>query len=140
FDRHIYNGKRLSASYAYLDPAKHRANLDIETLAFVTKINLEGNKATGVTYRRGKHYKSVTAEKIVLAGGAINTTKLLQLSGVGEKEHIESLGIDTVVDLPGVEENLQYHLEAYIQHACPKPVTEQSSINKFKMPSIGLQW
>src|SRR5699024_5895931 len=54
FDRHIYNGKRLSASHAYLDPAKHRANLDIETLAFVTKINFEGNKAMGVTYRRGK--------------------------------------------------------------------------------------
>src|SRR5699024_11419805 len=78
FDRHIYNGKRLSASHAYLDPAKHRANLDIETLAFVTKINFEGNKATGVTYRRGKHYKTVTAEKIVLAGGAINTPQLLQ--------------------------------------------------------------
>lgn len=140
FDRHIYNGKRLSASHAYLDPAKHRANLDIETLAFVTKINFEGKKATGVTYRRGKHYKTVTAEKIVLAGGAINTPQLLQLSGVGDKEHLESLGIDTVVDLPGVGENLQDHLEAYIQHACPKPVTEQPSLNKFKMPWIGLQW
>src|SRR5699024_7423311 len=134
FDRHIYNGKRLSASHAYLDPAKHRANLDIETLAFVTKINFEGKKATGVTYRRGKHYKTVTAVKIVLAGGAINTPQLLQLSGVGDKEHLESIGIDTVVDLPGVGDNLQDHLEAYIQHACPMPVTEQPSLNKFKIP------
>src|SRR5699024_12551300 len=78
----LFRSKRLSASHAYLDPAKHRANLDIETLAFVTKINFEGKKATGVTYRRGKHYKTVTAEKIVLAGGAINTPQLLQLSGV----------------------------------------------------------
>src|SRR5699024_12854025 len=99
------------------DEVKHSANCDIETLAFVSKINFESKKATGVTHRSGKHYKTVTAEKIVLAGGAINTPQLLQLSGVGDKEHLESLGIDTVVDLPGVGENLQDHLEAYIQHA-----------------------
>src|SRR5699024_7146747 len=125
---------RLSASHAYLDPAKHRANLDIETLAFVTKINFEGKKATGVTYRRGKHYKTVTAEKIVLAGGEINTLQLLQLSGVGDKEHVVSDCIDTGVDSPGAGDNVQYHLEDYIQHACPKPDTEQPSLNKFKMP------
>lgn len=140
FDRHIYKGKRLSASHAYLDPAKHRENLHIETLAFVTKINFEGTRATGVTYRRGKNFKNVTGNEIVLAGGAINTPQLLQLSGVGDAKHLESLDIETVIDLPGVGENLQDHLEVYIQHACPKPVTEQPSLNKFKMPLIGLQW
>ncbi len=140
FDRHIYKGKRLSASHAYLDPIKNRKNLTIETLAFVTKINFEGTKATGVTYRRGKKLIHVSGSEIVLAGGAINTPQLLQLSGVGDAEHLNSLGIDTVVDLPGVGENLQDHLEVYIQHSCPKPVTEQPSLNKFKMPWIGLQW
>ena len=140
FDRHIYNGKRLSAAHAYLDPAKKRSNLDIETLAFVTKINFEGKKATGVTYRRGKHFKEVTGDEIVLAGGAINTPQLLQLSGVGDAKHLNSLGIETVVDLPGVGENLQDHLEVYIQHSCPQPITLQPSLNKFKMPWIGLQW
>src|SRR5699024_2079413 len=131
FDRHIYNGKRLSAAHAYLNPAKKRSNLDIETLAFVTKINFEGKKATGVTYRRGKHFKEVTGDEIVLAGGAINTPQLLQLSGVGDAKHLNSLGIETVVDLPGVGENLQDHLEVYIQHSCPQPITLQPSLNKF---------
>ncbi|HLR51625.1 MAG TPA: choline dehydrogenase [Candidatus Avamphibacillus sp.] len=140
FDRHIYNGKRLSASHAYLDPAKKRDNLDIETLAFVTKINFNGTKATGVTYRRGKHLKQVHGEEIVLAGGAINTPQLLQLSGVGDVEHLRSLGIKPIVNLPGVGENLQDHLEVYIQHSCPLPVSEQPSLNKLKMPWIGLQW
>src|SRR5699024_12282877 len=71
FDRHIYNGKRLSASHAYLDQAKHRANLDIETLAFVTKINFEGNKATSVTYRSDKHYKTVKHQKLIHDGDVI---------------------------------------------------------------------
>lgn len=140
FDRHIYKGKRLSASHAYLDPIKKRENLDIETLAFVTKINFEGTKATGVTYRRGKQLKQVYGDEIVLAGGAINTPQLLQLSGVGDAEHLNNLGIDPVINLPGVGENLQDHLEVYIQHSCPKPVTQQPSLNKFKMPWIGLQW
>src|SRR5699024_9558086 len=130
----------LSASHAYLDPAKKRDNLDIETLAFVTKINFNGTKATGVTYRRGKHLKQVHGEEIVLAGGAINTPQLLQLSGVGDVEHLRSLGIKPIVNLPGVGENLQDHLEVYIQHSCPLPVSEQPSLNKLKMPWIGLQW
>jgi len=140
FDRHIYNGKRLSTSHAYLDPVKKRDNLDIETLAFVTKINFEGTKAKSVTYRRGKELKEVYGEEIVLAGGAINTPQLLQLSGVGDAEFLKELNIDPVVHLPGVGENLQDHLEVYIQHACPLPVSEQPSLNKLKMPWIGLQW
>lgn len=140
FDRHIYNGTRLSASHAYLKPARSRDNLDIETLAFVTNINFNGTKASGVTYRRGKQLKQVQGHEIVLAGGAINTPQLLQLSGVGDADHLRGLGIDPVVNLPGVGENLQDHLEAYIQHECPLPVSEQPSLNKAKMPWIGLQW
>ncbi|MEI3609730.1 choline dehydrogenase [Pseudogracilibacillus sp. SO10305] len=140
FDRHIYKGKRLSTSHAYLDPAKNRENLDIETLAFVTKINFEGTKATSVSYRRGSKMKKVYGNEIILAGGAINTPQILQLSGVGEAEHLKSLGIKPVIDLPGVGENLQDHLEVYIQYECPQPVSEMPSLNKFKMPFIGLQW
>lgn len=76
----------------------------------------------------------------MLAGGAINTPQLLQLSGVGDAEHLKSLGIEPVVDLPGVGENLQDHLEAYIQYSCPEPVSMQPSLNKLRMPWIGLQW
>src|SRR5699024_5290030 len=105
FDRHIYNGKRLSASHAYLYPAKQRENLDIETLAMVTKINFEGTKAKSVTYRRGKKLKEVYGEEIVHAGGTTITPQALQLSCIGDTEQLNSLGIDPRVNLPGVGEN-----------------------------------
>ena len=140
FDRHIVNGQRLSTSHAYLRPNMHRENLHVETRAFVTKINFEGTRAKGVNFKKGKKEYIIEAGEVVLAGGAFNTPQLLQLSGVGDAEHLRSLDIDPVVDLPGVGENLQDHLEVYIQHACPQPVSEQPSLNKAKMPFIGLEW
>lgn len=140
FDRHIYNGRRVSASRAYLRPAMKRENLTVLTGAFVTGIVMDGNTATGIKYTKRGEEHIVPAGEVILSGGAINTPQLLQLSGIGEKEHLQSLGIDPVVDLPGVGENLQDHLEAYIQYSCPLPVSEMPSLNKLKMPWIGLQW
>jgi len=140
FDRHIYKGRRLSASRAYLDPIKKRPNLTILTRAFVTNVNFKGTKATGVTYERNRKTHQVEAENVILVGGAFNTPQLLQLSGIGDADYLKSLGIDPIVHLPGVGENLQDHLEVYIQHACPQPVSEQPSLNKLRMPWIGLQW
>lgn len=140
FDRHIYNGRRLSASRAYLHPYKNRQNLTVKTRAFVIGIDFDGTKAKGVTYRRNGKMHQVEAGEVILAGGAINTPQLLQLSGVGDADYLRTLGIDPVVNLPGVGENLQDHLEVYIQHTCPEPVSEQPSLNKFKMPFLGLQW
>src|SRR5699024_2660914 len=140
FDRHIYNGRRVSASRAYLRPAMKRENLTVLTGAFVTGIVRDGNTATGIKYTKRGEEHIVPAGEVIVSGGAINTPQLLQLSGIGEKEHLQSLGIDPVVDLPGVGENLQDHLEAYIQYSCPLPVSEMPSLNKLKMPWIGLQW
>lgn len=140
FDRHIYNGRRLSASRAYLHPYKNRKNLNVTTRAFVIGIDFDGTKAKGVTYQKNGKTHQVEADEVVLAGGAINTPQLLQLSGVGDAEHLKSLGIEPVLHLPGVGENLQDHLETYIQYACPEPVSEQPSLNKLKMPFLGLQW
>lgn len=140
FDRHIYNGRRLSTSRAYLHPFKHRKNLTVKTRAFVVGIDFDGTRAKGVTYQRNGKEHQVEAGEVVLAGGAMNTPQLLQLSGVGDAEYLRTLGIEPVVDLPGVGENLQDHLEVYIQHACPEPVSEQPSLNKLKMPFLGLQW
>ncbi|MCR6097743.1 choline dehydrogenase [Salipaludibacillus agaradhaerens] len=140
FDKHVYKGRRLSASRAYLHPAMKRQNLTVQTRAFVASIDFDGNRAKGVTYQRNGKTHQVNAGEVILAGGAINTPQLLQLSGVGDAEHLRSLGINPVVDLPGVGENLQDHLEAYIQYSCPKPVSEQPNLNKLRMPWIGLQW
>ncbi|MRH44891.1 choline dehydrogenase [Aquibacillus halophilus] len=140
FDKHVFKGRRLSASRAYLHPNMERKNLTVETRAFVTSIDFNGTRASGVTYQRNGKTHQVAAGEVVLAGGSINTPQLLQLSGVGDAEHLRSVGIEPVVDLPGVGENLQDHLEAYIQYSCPLPVSEQPNLNKAKMPWIGLQW
>ncbi|WP_090927396.1 choline dehydrogenase [Salibacterium qingdaonense] len=140
FDKHVYKGRRMSVSRAYLHPVMKRSNLTVKTRAFVSSINFNGTTAESVTYRRNKTTHHVSAGEVILAGGAINTPQLLQLSGVGESEHLRSLGIEPVADLPGVGENLQDHLEAYIQYSCPKPVSEQPNLKKSRMPWIGLQW
>ncbi|MDN4526416.1 choline dehydrogenase [Fictibacillus fluitans] len=140
FDKHVYKGQRLSASRAYLHPAMKRENLTVLTRAFVKNIDFEGRKAKGLTYQRNGQTHQVKAGEVILSGGAINTPQLLQLSGVGNAEHLSSLGIKPVVNLPGVGENLQDHLEVYVQHACPLPVSEQPNLSKMRMPWIGLQW
>ena len=140
FDSQIHNGRRVSASTAYLRPAMKRKNLTVQTRAFVTEINYEGRKATGVTYKKNGKKHTVGAGEVILCGGAFNTPQLLQLSGIGDSEHLNSLGIETRVHLPGVGENFEDHLEVYVQHASSKPVSQQPSLNKLKMPFIGLQW
>ncbi|TAA71681.1 choline dehydrogenase [Planococcus salinarum] len=140
FDKHVYKGRRLSASRAYLHPAMTRQNLTVKTRAFVASIDFEGTRAKGVTYSQNGKMHQVNAGEVILSGGAINTPQLLQLSGVGDAKHLRSLGIEPVVDLPGVGENLQDHLEVYIQHSCPLPVSQQPSLSKARMPWIGLQW
>lgn len=140
FDKHVYKGRRFSPSRAYLHPVMGRQNLTVKTRAFVTGIDFNGRRANGVTYRRNGKTHYVTAGEVILSGGAINTPQLLQLSGVGDADYLHSLGIKPVVHLPGVGENLQDHLEVYIQHACPLPVSEQPNLKKRRMPWIGLQW
>jgi choline dehydrogenase len=137
FDRNIHQGKRYSSSKAYFHPIKSRKNLTLLTKTMVTKILFEKNKAVGVDCgSKGKFF----AKDIILSGGAINSPQLLQLSGIGEAKHLESVGIKPIVDLPGVGENLQDHLEVYIQHACKKPVSMNPSMKNWRKPFIGLQW
>jgi len=141
FDRNIYRGRRWSASRAYLDPVKARKNLRIETYAFATKVTFEGNRAVGVDYTRGGRLRrSVRAGEVVLCGGAINTPQLLQLSGVGDKGLLEQQGVDVVHHLPGVGENLQDHLEVYIQYASKQPVSIAPGLRYRERPKIGYQW
>ncbi|UOQ44323.1 choline dehydrogenase [Halobacillus salinarum] len=140
FDKHVYKGRRMSASRAYLHPAMKRRNLTVKTRAFVQHIDIDGDTARGLTYKRNGKEHYVKAGEVILSGGAINTPQLLQISGVGDPEHLRSVGVTPKVNLPGVGENLQDHLEVYVQHSCPLPVSEQPNLNKARMPLIGLQW
>ncbi len=141
FDRNIHRGRRLSAARAYLHPVRKRPNLTIRTRAQATKILFEGRTAVGVAYRTGRgRPQTVGGGEIILCGGAINSPQLLQLSGVGHGAELARLGIPVVVDLPGVGENLQDHLEAYIQHGCARPVSMYPALQWWNRPWIGFQW
>jgi len=141
FDRNVHRGRRLSASRAYLHPVRGRDNLRVETLATATRIRFQGRRAVGVDYvRAGRLHRSVTAGEVILCGGAINTPQLLQLSGVGRADHLRRLGIDVVTDLPGVGDNLQDHLEVYVQHASRQPVSIAPGMRWRHRPRIGAEW
>jgi choline dehydrogenase len=141
FDRNIHKGRRLSAAGAYLHPVMDRANLEVVTRAMVSKVLFEGKTAVGVEYRRGRRgAQQVRATTVILAGGAINSPQLLQLSGVGNAAELSELGIDVVHDLPGVGENMQDHLEVYIQYACKQKVTMQRYLKHRYKPWIGANW
>jgi choline dehydrogenase len=141
FDRNIRRARRLSAARAYLHPVMKRPNLTVTTRAFVTRILFDGTRSIGVEYRRrgGSAMKAVGGE-VILAGGAINSPQLLQLSGVGRAALLESLGVPVVHDLPGVGEHLQDHLEIYVQHRSLKPVSMQPALANWRKPWIGFQW
>jgi choline dehydrogenase len=140
FDRNIHNGRRLSAARAYLHPVKNRPNLTVHCLAHVNKVLFEGKRAVGVEYRRLGRTQTVRANEVVLCGGAINTPQLLQLSGVGNARELGALGIEAVEDLPGVGENLQDHLEVYVQHGSKQPVSLNPALKWRNRPLIGLKW
>ena len=141
FDRNIRRGRRWSASRAYLHPIMDRKNLEVETKVFVTKILFEGKKAVGVEVIRSRgQVEKIFGDEIILCGGSINSPQLLQLSGVGNAKELEALGISVVHDLPGVGENLQDHLEVYVQHACTQPVSVYPALKWYNKPWVGLMW
>src|ERR1700754_713822 len=136
FDRNIRRGRRWSAARAYLHPVMRRPNLKVITRQAVHRIVFEGTRAVGVELRGGV----VGGDEIILCGGAINSPQLLQLSGVGNARELSALGVKVVEDLPGVGENLQDHLEVYVQHACTQPVSAQPALKWRNRPWVGAQW
>jgi choline dehydrogenase len=152
FDRTIRHGRRLSAARAYVHPIQRaRKNLTVQCLSLVHRVIFEGTRAVGVEYTRslpfggrlgriGSGLRRVRAGEVILSGGAINTPQLLQLSGIGNAGELGALDIPVVADLPGVGENLQDHLEVYIQHASKQPVSLAPALKLRNRPAIGLQW
>jgi choline dehydrogenase len=113
----------------------------VVTRAQVTRVLFEGTRAVGVEWTRGRRgAERARAAEVILCGGAINSPQLLQLSGVGAAEELRALGIDVVADVPGVGENLQDHLEVYIQHAASQPVTMAPYFRMRNRPRVGIEW
>jgi choline dehydrogenase len=140
FDRTIHRGRRLSAARAYLHPVLSRPNLELRCRALVTRVLFQGRRAVGVEVARRGRTERVRAGEVILCGGAINSPQLLQLSGVGDGDELRRLGIDVVCHLPGVGENLQDHLEVYVQYACKRPVSVAPAYRRRARLRVGLQW
>lgn len=140
-DMSVKNGVRSSTANAYLKPAMSRPNLAVETHALTTRILIEGKRATGVEYKKGGQLHQVTATReVILSAGAIGSPQILMLSGIGPAGHLQEMGIEVKHDLPGVGENLQDHLEVWVQQACTQPVSLASKLNPFSKFLIGAQW
>ena len=108
---------RGSTARTFLAAAKGRANLRVETNALATRLVFEGKRCTGVAFSQHGAVREVkAAREVILCGGAVNSPHLLQISGVGPAEHLMSIGVEVVHDLPGVGANLQDHYVSRISH------------------------
>ena len=140
FDRTTYRGRRWNAARAYVHPVKNRRNLKVRCRTTATRILFKGRRAVGVEYRRGKRLEKAYGAEVICCGGAVNSPQLLQLSGIGNAAELSELGIRVAADLPGVGENLQDHLELYVQYACKQPVSMYPALKWYNQPWIGLKW
>ena len=139
-ERTIWQGKRFSAADAYLKPALSRDNLSL-LRALATRVILRGGRAVGIEVERNGKSETILAHReVILAASAINSPKLLMLSGIGPKEILDAHNIAPVALRPGVGKNLQDHLEVYVQQKCLQPVTLNGKLDPFSKLSIGLQW
>ncbi|MDX8347608.1 choline dehydrogenase [Cognatiyoonia sp. IB215446] len=140
FDATIYKGRRWSAANAYLRPALKRPNCTL-TRAFARRIVMENGRATGVEVSRGSKVEVIGANvEVIVAASSLNSPKLLMLSGIGPGAHLAEHGIEVVADRAGVGQNLQDHLELYIQMAATKPVSLFSYWNLRGKARIGAEW
>lgn len=140
-DRTTQRGNRHSTSQAYLTPVRQRSNLHVLTRAQATSLTFAGRKATGVDFmHRGRVQHADAIREVILCGGPINNPQLLMLSGVGPADHLKEHNINLRHHLPGVGENLQDHLEIYIQMACTQPVSLYRYYNLLGKAWVGAQW
>ena len=139
-DRTVWKGQRWSAANAYLKPALKRSNLSIHK-CLARRIIIENQRAVGVEVQRGNDVYVIYAHReVILAASAINSPKLLMLSGIGPAAQIKKVGVDVIANRPGVGQNLQDHLELYIQQACTQPITLFKYWNLFGKMRVGLEW
>jgi choline dehydrogenase len=118
----IAKGRRQSTAYCYLDPARSRANLTVETGALAEGLVLDGKRCVGVRYSvNGQKREAEASREVIVCSGSINSPKLLELSGIGQGERLRGLGITPVHELKGVGENLRDHYSPRVKFAITAP-------------------
>lgn len=139
-DQTVWGGRRWSAANAYLRPALKRDNCTLVN-GLAQRVIFEGRRARGVEILQGGTTKVIRASReVVLASSSINSPKLLMLSGIGPAAHLAEHGVEVIADRPGVGQNLQDHLELYLQMASKQPITLYRYWNLFSKARIGAQW
>lgn len=140
FEATIHKGRRWSAANAYLKPALKRENCTL-VRGLAQRVVIEEGRAVGVeVFRNGKAETLHANHEVILAASSINSPKLLMLSGIGPADHLKEHGITPIVDRSGVGQNLQDHLELYIQMASKQPVSLYKYWNLIGKGMIGAQW
>ncbi len=139
-DQTVHNGRRWSAASAYLRPALRRPNCNL-IRGLATRIVIENGRATGVEILQSGARQTISARReVILAASSLNSPKLLMLSGIGPAAHLREHNIDVIADRPGVGQNLQDHLEIYIQMAASQPITLFKHWNLVSKAMIGAKW
>lgn len=140
FEQTVWKGRRWSVANAYLRDALKRPNCDM-LRCFARRVVIEEGRATGVEIERGGRVEVVKARReVIVSASAINSPKILMLSGVGPGAHLAEYGIEVHADRPGVGQNLQDHLELYVQQAAIQPVTLYKYWNLLGKAWVGAQW
>ncbi|SFU83808.1 choline dehydrogenase [Xenorhabdus koppenhoeferi] len=137
------DGRRASTARGYLDQARSRTNLTIITHALTDVLRFEGKTAVGINFYQGNSSTATTAKackEVLLCAGAIASPQILQRSGIGSEKILNELGIPVVQVLPGVGQNLQDHLEMYLQYECLKPISLYPALKWYNQPQIGAEW
>ncbi len=130
--------RRSSAAMAYLAPARGRKNLTVKTGAQVKRILVEKGRATGAEMLDGS--RQMAEREVILSSGAIGSPRMLMLSGIGPADHLRSVGIDVVLDQPGVGSNLQDHLDLFVIAECTGEHTYDKYAKPFWSAVAGLQY
>ena len=137
----IYRGRRWSTANAFLRPAMHRANLEVETKALAHRVRLSGNRAVGLTYScNGETHEAEAANETIVSCGAIGSPQLLLLSGIGDPEHLKAQDIPVSVSLPGVGRHLQDHVKVMVQYSSSKPVSMAKQLSHVGRAKLGAEW
>lgn len=140
FEQTIHNGRRWSTANAYLRRALERKNVNLVN-GFARRIVIENQRATAVELGSGSVDNVVRARReIIIAASAINSPKILKLSGIGPGAELRKHGIEVIADRPGVGGNLQDHLEVYVQQECLEPISLNAHLDLISKGMIGAEW
>jgi len=140
-DFNVHYGRRASTSRRYLQPARSRANLTVQTDALAARVLTENGRAVGVEYLCEGQARTARADReVILSGGAFNSPQLLLLSGIGPADELQALGIKPVVDLPGVGHNLQDHASIGMVYDASGPFTFDNELRLDRMMLSVVRW